>query len=271
MGDRSDRAHKLHLVFVTCPHGEANFQAWSGRFRGASAPDSSRTRRAVAARWVFDHARDQLATRRAYRTHRSCRSAIEPHLPLQFASRWMQLLAGNRRRSRWGVGGAWMRWRGAQRQLPPAALARCPRRSRREPDLIAISSSPVRIKREPTRLEKKAKKGHRGYPVATVAYYGPDASRASKVAVGVILAEHAEVADLKRWSSETADVRTDRHVNDEILRFIQTYQVRTVAMTPGLIGCPHEEGVDYPEGEVCPQCPYWADRDRWTGDKLPEN
>lgn len=41
-------------------------------------------------------------------------------------------------------------------------------------------------------LREKSRRGFRGYPVATVAYYGPDASRASKVAVGVILAEGDE-------------------------------------------------------------------------------
>jgi hypothetical protein len=33
-------------------------------------------------------------------------------------------------------------------------------------------------------------------------------------------------------------------------------------------GCPHEEGIDYPEGEPCPQCPFWTHRDRWTGKLL---
>ena len=127
----------------------------------------------------------------------------------------------------------------------------------------------MKIKRERTRLEKKAKRGHRGYPVATVAYYGPDASRASKVAVGIIPAEGAEVADLRRWTIESSDIRRSAAVNDEILKFIQQHAASTVRMTPGIIGCPHEEGIDYPDGEVCPQCPYWADRDRWTGEKLP--
>jgi hypothetical protein len=31
---------------------------------------------------------------------------------------------------------------------------------------------------------------------------------------------------------------------------------------------PHEEGIDYPEGKTCPQCPFWASRDRWTGESL---
>ena len=34
------------------------------------------------------------------------------------------------------------------------------------------------------------------------------------------------------------------------------------------LGCPHEEGVDYPEGQICPQCPFWAHRDRWTGEVM---
>ena len=128
----------------------------------------------------------------------------------------------------------------------------------------------MRIKRQPTRLEKRAKRGHHGYPLATVAYYGPDASRASKVAVGIVPSEDAKVTELERWSSDISDVRIDPSINDEILRFVQRHQARTVVMSPGIIGCPHEEGTDYPEGEVCPHCPYWAARDRWTGENLPE-
>jgi hypothetical protein len=131
------------------------------------------------------------------------------------------------------------------------------------------SSIRMKIKREPTRLEKKAKRGNRGYPVATVAYYGPDASRASKVAVGILPGEDEEVSDLQRWFSSTSDVRSDRAIHDAILSFIQQAEARTVVISPGILGCPHEEGTDYPDGEVCPQCPYWADRDRWRGEELP--
>ena len=35
--------------------------------------------------------------------------------------------------------------------------------------------------------------------MATLAYYGPDAERASKVAVGIILLEGEEPAELERW------------------------------------------------------------------------
>ena len=127
----------------------------------------------------------------------------------------------------------------------------------------------MKIKREPTRLEKKAKKGHRGYPAATIAFYGPDASRASKVVVGIIPEEDSEVSELRKWSSDSSDLRRETPESTEILEFIKEQSVKTVIMSPGIIGCPHEEGPDYPEGEVCPKCPYWAARDRWTGEELP--
>ena len=47
------------------------------------------------------------------------------------------------------------------------------------------------------RLSKKVRRGFRGYPVATIAFYGPDAGRASKVAVGIVMTEGDEVADLR--------------------------------------------------------------------------
>jgi hypothetical protein len=40
------------------------------------------------------------------------------------------------------------------------------------------------------RLRKKAKKGFRGYPMATIAYYGPDSATASKVAASGSLPDH---------------------------------------------------------------------------------
>jgi hypothetical protein len=42
------------------------------------------------------------------------------------------------------------------------------------------------------RLRKKARKGLRGWPMATIAFYGPDPSRATKVAVGIVPSEDAE-------------------------------------------------------------------------------
>ena len=118
------------------------------------------------------------------------------------------------------------------------------------------------------RLKRKARKGFRGYPIATVAFYGPHQKFASKAAVGIILQEDEDVAFLERWVSDDADVRLDRGINEQIFQFVQNHEVRSVVMSEGIIGCPHEEGVDYPESENCPHCPYWANRDRWTGEPI---
>lgn len=50
-------------------------------------------------------------------------------------------------------------------------------------------------------LWKKARRGFVGYPVATVAFYGPDDKVATKVSVGIIRAEAEEPFALERWFS----------------------------------------------------------------------
>ena len=119
-----------------------------------------------------------------------------------------------------------------------------------------------------TGLQKKANRGFRGHPIATVAFYGPDANRASKVAVGIVVDESDEVVDMKRWFSDDVDVRADPLIGESIQEFIRGHGVRSVAMTDRIIGCPHEEGPDYPKGQTCPKCPYWADRDRFSGEQI---
>jgi hypothetical protein len=111
-------------------------------------------------------------------------------------------------------------------------------------------------------LDKRSKLGFRGYPVGTIAFYGPDAQRASKVAVAVIVAPDTEPVALRRWFAESGDVRNDAAIFEEVALFLRDHQVKSVAMTKEMLGCPHEEGIDYPEGEPCPLCPFWAGRDR---------
>jgi hypothetical protein len=113
-------------------------------------------------------------------------------------------------------------------------------------------------------LEKLARKRSRGYPIATVAYYGPTDKFATKVAVGIV-DEQEKVIALERWSSTTQDVRQDEGICQQIVGFIERHHAYRVAMVDRIIGCPHEEGIDYPEGESCPLCPFWKGRDRWTG------
>jgi hypothetical protein len=45
------------------------------------------------------------------------------------------------------------------------------------------------IERARKRLRKRAKRGLRSYPVASVAFYGPDDTRATKLSVGRLLAK----------------------------------------------------------------------------------
>jgi len=117
-------------------------------------------------------------------------------------------------------------------------------------------------------IRRKARRGFRGYPLGTVALYGPNDRLATKVAVGIVLGEDDEPSELRRWRSGGEDIRGDAEIERDIIDFLREHQVKSVVMTDRIIGCPHEEGIDYPEGETCPECPFWADRDRWTGELL---
>ncbi len=113
-------------------------------------------------------------------------------------------------------------------------------------------------------LDKKVKAGFRGYPVATVAFYGPDTKSATKVAVGIMAEENdSEPKTMKKWFS-SSDIRLDVKILNEIKKFISSQGARSIAMTNKILGCPHEAEIDYPLGESCPNCPFWKDRDRFT-------
>jgi hypothetical protein len=114
-----------------------------------------------------------------------------------------------------------------------------------------------------TILRRRAKLGDQGYPMASVAFYGPDNKRATKVVLGIVTHEGAE-PQLYKWFSESKDIRYDPAIQLAILSRIQEHSAASVIMSENLFGCPHEEGTDYPEGEACPLCPYWKERDRYA-------
>jgi hypothetical protein len=66
--------------------------------------------------------------------------------------------------------------------------------------------------------------------------------------------------------SEGADIRNDAGVAEEVLAFIDAAGARSIVMTDRIIGCPHEEGIDC-GGPTCLACPFWAGRDRGTGNR----
>lgn len=92
-------------------------------------------------------------------------------------------------------------------------------------------------------------------PVATVAYYGPDEKTPVKVAVGIITEWDKEPSELERWWGK--DVAHDPTIQKEIADFIRIHGSKRVVITDGIIGCPHEKGLDFPVGEDCPFCHFW--------------
>ena len=117
------------------------------------------------------------------------------------------------------------------------------------------------------RLRRKAKKGARGYPVGTLAFYGPDDRRATKAVAAIVEQEGAEPSRVEKWQRDDGDVRSDARVLEAILAFFSMNGPRSIVMPDRIVGCPHEEGIDY-ERTTCPKCPFWANRDRWTGDLI---
>lgn len=102
----------------------------------------------------------------------------------------------------------------------------------------------------------KAKDNRHGkFPIGTIAWYGPDDTTTTKVAAGVLLRDSLQPI-VKRWLG--SNVKTDPRVAEEIKQFFALHGVKNVVTNDGNVGCPHEEGIDFPDGQECPMCPFWA-------------
>ena len=73
-----------------------------------------------------------------------------------------------------------------------------------------------------TWLRRKSKRGFHSYPVATIAFYGPTASIATKVVVSIVRDEGHDPDPLERWFSEDTDVRNDAAIVEKILAFLKS-------------------------------------------------
>lgn len=100
------------------------------------------------------------------------------------------------------------------------------------------------------------------YPIGTIALYGPDDKTTTKIAVAVIVSEDDEPV-LMRWMG--TDVMTNPKVQKELREFFEQHRVQSVGMSEGNVGCPHEEGEDFPMGEDCPFCSFWQGKQGVTG------
>jgi len=92
------------------------------------------------------------------------------------------------------------------------------------------------------------------FPVGTIALYGPDDKKTTKIAASVVTRQGAEPI-LRRWMG--SKVKDDPKVRREIMEFLGKHGVKSVIATEENLGCPHEEGEDFPVGGDCPFCPYW--------------
>ncbi len=110
---------------------------------------------------------------------------------------------------------------------------------------------------------KKSKKGFIGYPLATLAFYGPTNKLATKAVLGVFQHEHDEPL-LVKWYSEKIDIRAKSIIIAEILMCLKQNHISSLLLKDKIYGCPHEEGIDYPIDNICDKCPYWANVDRET-------
>lgn len=103
----------------------------------------------------------------------------------------------------------------------------------------------------------KAKANRHGkFPVGTVCYYGPDDKVTTKIAAGVVLREGEGPAYLERFVG--TDVARDEKVAEKVKALFARHGVKSVVVTAGNLGCPHEEGIDFAMGTDCPFCPFWA-------------
>jgi hypothetical protein len=108
------------------------------------------------------------------------------------------------------------------------------------------------------------------YPMGVIAVYGPDASRATKLVASVFKRlGRSDPDDLRQWTTEAGDVRNDQTIAIEVATWLKHYKVKETLTHDRILGCPHQEGIDYPLGRTCPECPFWSRIDRFTHEPLP--
>lgn len=108
--------------------------------------------------------------------------------------------------------------------------------------------------------------------MATLIVYGPDNRTATKLVASVFdRPGQAEPVAVEKWLMQGGDIRQDPGMKEALQGFLKRHRVVKSLAHDVIFGCPHEEGIDYPEGEVCPHCLFWANLDRHTLEpKSPE-
>jgi hypothetical protein len=107
-------------------------------------------------------------------------------------------------------------------------------------------------------LERKAREGFKGYPLAIIAFYGYDDRSAASAVIGIVKAAGTPPEAIRTWTSETGDLRKDPERIKDLFRYIEAQQAVSVALTPGIYYCPHRPGVDFPMDGSCTHCAFWS-------------
>jgi hypothetical protein len=74
-----------------------------------------------------------------------------------------------------------------------------------------------------------------------VAFYGPTADLATKIAVAIIPDESNQPDLLERWFSDGNDIRRDSVIGEKVSSFLRQHKTRSVVIADGILGCPDEE------------------------------
>ena len=116
-----------------------------------------------------------------------------------------------------------------------------------------------------TNISRRRSRRSDQYPLASIAPYGPDDTFATKLVVSVLERPgQREPAAMRTWTTHAVDVRHDPTIAASVADFLREYGVRHTVTSDRIMGCPHQEGIDYPMGRNCPRCPFWAGIDRFT-------
>ena len=94
------------------------------------------------------------------------------------------------------------------------------------------------------------------YPIGAIDYYGPDDKTTTKIFASVYFDPDLDVNPATRCWVGT-NVVEDPEIQQEIRVFFGEHGITNWDLSDGNLGCPHDEGLDYPVGEDCPFCPFW--------------
>ena len=120
---------------------------------------------------------------------------------------------------------------------------------------MSSHTNPLQLAQKRRQKFRKLLAENETYPVATITYHGPDDQTPTKISVGIVHSKKTSPL-VKHW--EGKEIGEDIEVAQEISQFIKEHKVQQIITSKNVMSCPHEEGIDYPEGETCPECSFWA-------------